>query len=108
MTKQDITIGGIYYARISGDLTTVRIEGVSVHGGWHATNTKTQHPVRIRTAGKLRGQHVPGAFFLRATAKHEAGTIATLNGAQVFIVAVVHVSETRSPIYTYAVRMESK
>ena len=68
MKAKDVKIGGTYIAKISGKLTTVRIDREAGeirvgrvdsyqfrHGGWHAVNVATGRPVRIRTAGKLRG-----------------------------------------------------
>ncbi len=54
MKKADVMVGGIYEARVSGQLVPVRITAVSVHGGWVGVNRKTQRLVRIRTAGRLR------------------------------------------------------
>ena len=58
MLKKEIEIGGTYIAKVSGKLTSVRIDSASTYGGWDATNTATGKTVRIRTAGKLRGRVV--------------------------------------------------
>jgi hypothetical protein len=55
MKKRDVEIGGVYLAKISGRLTTVRIVSESVYGGWEAVNTATGRSVRIR--GEFRGHN---------------------------------------------------
>ncbi len=65
MKAKDVRIGGLYIAKVSGKLTTVRIDRVAADvqdsnhnwriGGWHATNLATCKPVRIRSAARLRG-----------------------------------------------------
>ena len=54
MRKSEVEVGGIYIAKVSGRLVKVRIDRVSPHGGWVATNLVTGRPVRIKTAGRLR------------------------------------------------------
>jgi len=54
MTKDQIRLGGLYIARISGRIVAVRIEQPSIHGGWRATNMATGREIRIRTAARLR------------------------------------------------------
>lgn len=56
MRKNQIRIGRTYTAKVSGTLTTVRIESVNLVGGWNATNLKTGRACYIRTAGRLRGE----------------------------------------------------
>jgi hypothetical protein len=56
MKKAQIKIGGKYIAKISDKLTTVKIIGVCVHGGWNGINVQTGRMVRIRTAAKLRAE----------------------------------------------------
>lgn len=55
MKTADIKIGGVYRAKISGNLTDVRIDHVSSFGGWDATNLATKKKVRIKSSRKLRG-----------------------------------------------------
>lgn len=55
MKKNEVEIGGVYVAKISGRLTHVRITAVSQYGGWDAVNVNTNREVRIRSAAKLRG-----------------------------------------------------
>jgi len=54
MKKQEVRLGGIYLAKVSGALTRVRINRQSRYGGWEATNLATNRPVRIRSAARLR------------------------------------------------------
>jgi len=54
--KADVRIGGVYLAKVSGRVVKVRIEHVSALGGWGATNLKTGHAVRIKTAQRLRSE----------------------------------------------------
>ena len=53
--KKDVEIGAVYVAKVSGNLTHVRITGYSLYGGWVGTNLNTNKDVRIRTAARLRG-----------------------------------------------------
>jgi len=59
MKKAEIEIGGVYVAKVSGRLVTVRIDGESPYGGWNATNLATRRDVRIRSAARLRGRATP-------------------------------------------------
>lgn len=54
MKKNEITIGGVYVAKVSGRIVPVRITGASPYGGWDGINTKTTRAVRIRSAARLR------------------------------------------------------
>ncbi len=54
MKKLEVRLGGVYEAKVSGKLARVRIDHVSVHGGWSATNLDTNRHIAIRTAGRLR------------------------------------------------------
>jgi hypothetical protein len=55
MKKDQVNVGHIYVAKISDKLTRVRIDSVSPHGGWEATNLATNKKVRIKSPAKLRG-----------------------------------------------------
>ena len=55
MKKREVEIGGVYVAKVSGRLVTVRIDGESPYGGWDATNLSTRRSVRVRSAARLRG-----------------------------------------------------
>ena len=54
MKKHEITIGGVYAAKVSGKVVPVKITGESPYGGWDAVNTQTRRAVRIRSAARLR------------------------------------------------------
>lgn len=54
MKKNEVRIGGIYQAKISNKVVSVRIDGEHVHGGWNATNLATNKKVRIKSAQALR------------------------------------------------------
>lgn len=59
MKKADVEIRGIYVAKVSGRLVTVRIDSESPYGGWDGTNLATRRSVRIRSAARLRGRATP-------------------------------------------------
>ena len=54
MKKHEITVGGVYAAKVSGKVVPVRITAESPYGGWQAVNLQTQRAVRIRSAARLR------------------------------------------------------
>jgi hypothetical protein len=54
MKKSEITIGGVYVAKVSGKLVPVRIVRANPYGGWEAINTATGREVRVKTAARLR------------------------------------------------------
>ena len=54
MKKNEVTVGGIYIAKVSGKLAKVKITGESVHGGWDAVNTDTGKAVRVKSPQRLR------------------------------------------------------
>ena len=56
MRKNQVTISGLYAAKVSGTVVPVRITGESPYGGWDAVNVKTGRKVRIRSAARLRRQ----------------------------------------------------
>lgn len=58
MKKDDIVLGRIYLAKISGSLAPVRIMGESQYGGWDGENLRSHHRVRIKSAAKLRREVV--------------------------------------------------
>lgn len=68
MKQNDVHIGRHYLAKVGDRVVPVRIDRVSPHGGWDATNVTTGRAVRIKTAGRLRcpcneqGQTLPGLF----------------------------------------------
>lgn len=56
MKKTEVELRGVYVAKVSGQLVTVRIDRESPYGGWDATNLATGRAVRIRSAARLRGR----------------------------------------------------
>ena len=54
-------VGGLYHAKVSDKLVTVRIDSTHSAGGWHATNTATGKRIRIKSAQRLRGAAKGGA-----------------------------------------------
>jgi len=54
MKKNEVKVGGVYVAKVSGMLVRVRINGPSPYGGWDATNTATGRRIRIKSAQRLR------------------------------------------------------
>lgn len=56
MKRDQIKIGGVYSAKVSGKLVGVKIIGVNQYGGWDATNLHTSRVVHIKTAQRLRAE----------------------------------------------------
>lgn len=54
MRKSEVRIGGVYVAKVSNSVTTVRLDSDNPYGGWFATNLATGRQVRIKTAARLR------------------------------------------------------
>ena len=53
MKRSDVKIGGVYTAKVSDKVVSVRIDAENPHGGWDATNLATGKKVRIaKTNGK--------------------------------------------------------
>lgn len=59
MKKAAVEIGQRYRARVSGHLTTIRIDAASPYGGWSATNLSTGRMIRIRSAQRLSPLNPP-------------------------------------------------
>ena len=58
MKKNQVTIGDVYTAKVSGNLARIRITGENPNGGWDGLNLDTNRKVRIKTAGRLHRQIV--------------------------------------------------
>ena len=56
MRRADVSIGSIYFVKVSGKLTLVRITGQTGWGGWIAVNIATNRQVTIPTARRLRAK----------------------------------------------------
>jgi hypothetical protein len=54
MKKNEVRIGAVYLAKVSGALTQVRIASECMSGGWYAVNLATGRTIRIRSAARLR------------------------------------------------------
>jgi len=62
MKKDQIKIGRVYAAKVTGKVVPVQINAENPNGGWDATNIHTNRPVRIKSAQRLRNQVIiPGA-----------------------------------------------
>ncbi len=55
MKKNEVKTGGLYLAKVSDKLVTVRIDRPHTKGGWNATNTATGKRIRIKSSQRLRG-----------------------------------------------------
>ena len=58
MRRDEVQIGKVYLAKVSGKLTQVRIDAKSRYG-WDATNLATGKKVRIKSARRLRDEAKP-------------------------------------------------
>ena len=56
MKKNEVKTGGMYVAKVSDRIVTVRIDSTHSKGGWNATNTRTGKRIRIKSAQHLRGE----------------------------------------------------
>lgn len=54
MRKADVRVGGVYKAKVSNRVVSVKLVSESQYGGWNATNLETGRTVRIKTAARLR------------------------------------------------------
>ena len=54
MKKSEVTIGGVYTAKVTNKLVQVRIDAESRYGGWDGTNIQTGKKVRIKSPARLR------------------------------------------------------
>jgi hypothetical protein len=54
MKRNEVKVGGVYVAKVSGRLVEVRLLRESPYGGWEALSLATGRTVRIKTAGRLR------------------------------------------------------
>ena len=67
MKKNQIEVGGVYYARISRRWCRVRIDRVTDTGrGWWGTNLETNRRIHFKSAGRLHPQ--PGPAITHAEA----------------------------------------
>ncbi len=76
MKKSEVKVGGMYVAKVSDRLVTVRIDSTHSKGGWNATNTTTGKRIRIKSAQRLRGA-AKSAAKARGATKTKAATKVT-------------------------------
>jgi len=74
MKKNEVEVGGVYSAKVSGNIVPVRIDRENPRGGWEATNLKTKKKVRIKSAQRLRGK---AAAWPGRRERHEVRRIVT-------------------------------
>ncbi len=56
MKKAEVTIGGKYYANVSGNRVEIQIDTERSTGGWNATNLATGKKIHIKSAQRLHGE----------------------------------------------------
>ena len=80
MKKNQVKLGEVYSAKVTGRIAPVRIDRANPRGGWDGTNVKTQKAVRIRSAQRLRGKAAtwPGKPQARASGDGVAETVAAV------------------------------
>lgn len=59
MKKDEVKIGGTYFAKVTDKVVPVRIDAEHRNGGWDATNMVTNKKVRIKSAQRLRPRNGP-------------------------------------------------
>jgi hypothetical protein len=55
MKAKDVQINQVYTIKVAANITGVRIMGENRYGGWDGINIRTNKPIRIRTASRIRG-----------------------------------------------------
>ncbi len=55
MKKNEVKVGGVYKAKVSNNLVSVKITSENPSGGWSGKNLNTGKTVRIKSAQRLRG-----------------------------------------------------
>jgi hypothetical protein len=55
MKAADVKINGLYLAKVTKQVVTVKITGKHKSGGWHAINTATGKKIHIKSAERLEG-----------------------------------------------------
>jgi hypothetical protein len=56
MQQDQVQIGKTYAAKVTDKLAPVRIDSENEHGGWNATNLRTNKQIRIKSAQRLRNE----------------------------------------------------
>ncbi len=95
MKKAEVTIGGKYYANVSGNRCEIQIAAEKPRGGWDATNLATGKKIHVKSAQRLQGE--VGARRERAkvttdgnvtVVENEPVTVITIDGESSTAVAV--------------------
>ena len=71
MKKNEVQIGGVYRAKVTDKLVSVRIDAENRHGGWDATNLETNRKIRIKSAQRLQSEATPAQLRAIAAADQE-------------------------------------
>jgi HB1, ASXL, restriction endonuclease HTH domain len=96
MKKAEVTIGGKYYANVSGNRCEIQIDAEKPRGGWDATNLATGKKIHIKSAQRLQGE--VGARRGRAkvttegnvtVVENEPATVETIGGEPSTAVAIL-------------------
>ena len=56
MQQDQVQIGKTYAAKVTDKIAPVRIDSENEHGGWNATNLRTNKQIRIKSAQRLRNE----------------------------------------------------
>ena len=54
MKKNEVKVGHVYKAKVTGKVVPVEIVSANPNGGWEGKNLSTGKPVRIKSAQRLR------------------------------------------------------
>ncbi|UCG53595.1 MAG: hypothetical protein JSW58_08555 [Candidatus Latescibacterota bacterium] len=54
MRAEEITVGVVYWVKVSGKLAPCRVDCKSTRGGFDVTNLNTNRKIRLRSAGRIR------------------------------------------------------
>ena len=74
MKKAEVSVGSVYFAKVTNKRVEVRIDAERARGGWDATNLSTNKKIVIKSAQRLQAA---GASGNAATASGEAETPAS-------------------------------
>ncbi len=96
MKKNEVKVGGMYVAKVSDKLVTVRIDSTHSKGGWNATNTATGKRIRIKSAQRLRGAAV-GRGKKAATPESAEAAVANDEKAEAAAKAATKKSKSKQP-----------
>ena len=56
MKKEEVKIGGKYYANVTGKKVEIQIDSEKPSGGWNATNLATGKKILVKSAQRLQGE----------------------------------------------------